>query len=518
MERQYVLAIDQGTTGTTVMVLDVQLPNRLQILGRSTVDFPQHFPKAGWVEHDLLEIRLSLERAIEQSLNIAQARKPDFSPQKLAAIGITNQRETICVFEPGTMKPLRPAMVWQCRRSTDLCHSLRKEGVEPMLRQKTGLLLDPYFSATKMRWLAEYEPDLMEAARTGRARFGTMDTYLLGLLTSGESYATEPSNASRTMLFNLATHDWDDDLLRLFKIPNRECLPTIRDSAAPFGKTKGFATLPDGIPITGMLGDQQAALYGQACFSPGQSKCTYGTGAFLLVNAGPKIPKPGNGVIATVAWTIQGKTTYALEGSVFVAGASLQFARDQLHLLQNVAESERLAFGKDAAPDIYFVPALTGLGAPHWIPEARGALLGLTRGTDQGQIIRAFLEGICLQVVDLIEVINDSLKADQSKSAVTELRVDGGASANNLLCQIQADLANLSVNRPHLIETTGFGAGLIACAGLDLTNRMTDLHSLRQIDKEFQPNRDAASEQKRTKILQGWRRAIAAVKAFAEPH
>lgn len=506
----FVLAIDQGTTGTTVLVLSVSLPGQVQILGRATVDFPQHFPRSGWVEHDLNEIRQALDKAIEQACQVAAARRKDFAKDRIATIGLTNQRETLCVFDRRTLQPLRPAIVWQCRRSADVCAQLRAQGLENIVRRKTGLLLDPYFTATKIRWLAENEPDTVAKAARGDAVFGTVDTYILALLTGGRSFCTEPSNASRTMLFNLQTRDWDDELLRAFRVPGRDCLPEIRDSASVFGTTLGFQALPDGIPITGILGDQQAALYGQACFNVGQSKCTYGTGAFLLVNTGATVPEPAPGVLATVAWQIAGKPTYALEGAVFVAGASMHFARDQLNLLENVAESERIARGKKAAPEVYFVPALTGLGAPHWLPEARGALLGLTRGTDKGQIIRAFLEGICLQVVDLVKVINESAVAP-----VNVLRIDGGASANDLLCQIQADLLNVPVERPQIIETTAFGAGLIACLGAGIQSTMDELVNLRSVDRLFVPESSSQAEAARNSILAGWRRAVNAVKAFA---
>ncbi len=510
MGQHYILAIDQGTTGTTAMVLNVNQPNQVQTLGRATIDFPQHYPQPGWVEHDLDEIRASLHKAIQQACQIASSRDTLFEAKKLAAIGLTNQRETLCVFDRKTLRPLRKAIVWQCRRSAGICAQLRREGYAELVNERTGLLLDPYFSASKIRWIKENEPELMAKVSKGEAVFGTMDTFMLALLTNGRTFATEPSNASRTMLFNLAAQTWDDELLKIFGVPSRSALAEILDSAAEFGKTEDFEGLPDGIPITGILGDQQAALYGQACFKVGQSKCTYGTGAFLLVNAGPTVPKPSAGVLSTVAWRVGGQTTYALEGSVFIAGAAMQFARDQLNILDNLAESERIARGKRAAPEVYFVPALTGLGAPYWFPEARGALLGLTRGTDKGQIVRAFLEGICLQVVDLVNVINLS-----TPTPVSVLKVDGGASANDLLCQIQADLLSISVERPTQIETTVFGAGLIACLGAGILSQMDDLTSLRKVEKVFEPDLSVSLAKHRTEVLQGWHRAITAVKAFA---
>lgn len=504
----YLLGIDQGTTGSTALIIKTQLDQGSEVIGRATVDFTQHFPKEAWVEHDAGEIWDSVASACRQAIAEAQRNDTRFEPKKLGAIGITNQRETIVPFNRQSGTPLARAIVWQCRRTADACATRRKRGLEATIRKKTGLVLDPYFSASKIEWLLANNPAVRTAADAGTLAFGTIDTYLLHRLTSGASYATEPSNASRTMLFNIQTGDWDDELLQEFHVPGRNCLPEIRDSAGIFGHTAGLDFLPDGIPISGILGDQQAALAGQACFAAGEAKCTYGTGAFLLLNTGNEIKQSTAGMLTTVAWSLGGQLTYALEGSAFIAGAAIQFLRDQMKFLNSSAESESFAKKATAAPTVYFVPALSGLGAPWWDANARGAFFGLTRGTTPAQLVRAALESIALQVNDLIEAM-----AKDHGQPVAALKVDGGAAANNLLMQLQAEYCGTVVDRPKNLETTAFGAAMFAALGVKYYENLDHLASSRIADRAFTPGTmDHVSIQH---ILAGWQRAIHATQVFA---
>lgn len=503
-----ILAIDQGTTGSTVLVVDVTEPSESVVLGRATVDFTQHYPNTGWVEHDLEEIWCSVVTASKRAIDQAESNRPGFTPRSVIALGITNQRETLCVFERGTGKPLARAIVWQCKRSAAIVDRLKGQGVETTVRRKTGLVLDPYFSGTKMTWLMENDPTLADQLRNGRAVMGTIDTYLIARLTGGQSFVTEASNASRTLCFDINHGAWDDELLEMLKIPGRDVLPEVRDSAGDFGRTKGLGFLPDGIPITGVLGDQQAALAGQACFAKGEAKCTYGTGAFLLANLGDKPLTSLAGMLTTVAWSLKNHRTYAFEGSAFIAGAAVQFLRDQMNMIGRASESEGLAEGDIAAPEVYFVPALAGLGAPYWDPKASGAFFGLTRGTRKGQIIRAALEGIAFQVADLTDAMAHDLGAPLSV-----LRVDGGAAANNLLMQAQADFAQVTVDRPLNLETTAFGAGLFAGLGVGVYSGLNDLRSVRKTERSFAPKE---SMQMVKAQRAGWQRAVRAVQVFAD--
>ncbi|MBQ48609.1 MAG: glycerol kinase, partial [Zetaproteobacteria bacterium] len=424
MANQYLLAIDQGTTGTTTLVIKLGDNVAPEVIGRKTVDFKQHYPQPGWVEHDLNEIWQSLESAAEGALN--QAAAAGVERQQITAIGITNQRETLCTFEKGSGKPLEKAIVWQCKRSMSICDRLKGEGVENIFREKTGLCLDPYFSGTKMTWLMENRPQVAEGIRSGTALWGTIDTWLLYRLSGAATYATEPSNASRTLAFDIRKNQFDPELAEILGLPHLDCLPEVRDSAGLFGQTKGLGFLPDGIPITGILGDQQAALAGQGCYQTGSAKCTYGTGAFMLLNTGSEMTLSSSGLLTTVAWSLKGSLTYALEGSSFIAGAAVQFMRDQLSLIETAEQTADLAKDVIGAPEVYFVPALAGLGAPIWNPRAKGAFFGLTRGTDQRQMVRAALEGIAFQVSDLLKAMCKDFNVDFS-----ELRVDGGAAAND---------------------------------------------------------------------------------------
>lgn len=502
-----ILAIDQGTTGTTALVIDFSSTRSPEIMGRATVDFPQHYPQPGWVEHDLDQIWASVEKAGKQAIAAAQAKRSNFVAKEIAALGITNQRETLCIYDRKTLKPLRKAIVWQCRRSTEICEQMKADGLEAEFKAKTGLLLDPYFSGTKLRWVIDHEPEIAKALANGSAIVGTIDTFLISRLTGGMTHCTEPSNASRTLLYNLQDGKWDDALLHPLKITNRNILPTVGPSAGDFGKTYGAGFLPDGIPITGVLGDQQAALAGQKCFSAGKAKCTYGTGAFLLINTGSKPVLSQHGLLTTVAWQIGSQMTYALEGSAFIAGAAMQFIRDNLGFIATAAESSTLAQDVQAAPDIYFVPALAGLGAPWWNPRARGAFLGLTRGTTKAQLVRATLESIALQVNDLLAT------AQRDYSGGLEiLRVDGGAAANDLLMQLQANFARVAVERPKNLETTAFGAALFAALGAGFFSSLDELSGIGEMDREFAP--DEAQKDLVAKQLSGWKRAVEAIQHF----
>lgn len=475
----YLLAIDQGTTGSTALVLDEHLATR----GRADCDFPQHFPAPGWVEHDPAAIWASVLQTIPHAL--AQA---GIEARQLAAIGLTNQRETTVLWDRASGEPVHRAIVWQDRRTAAACAALQVAGHGPRVRELTGLPIDPYFCATKLRWLLD-QPGLQARAERGSLQFGTIDTFLLHRLTGGKAHATEPGNASRTLLFDLHRLEWSDELCRLFRIP-RSLLPEVRPSAGLFGHTRGVPGLPDGIPITGIAGDQQAALFGQACHQPGMAKCTYGTGCFLLRHTGATPVASAHGLVTTVAWQLGGEVAYALEGSAFIAGAAIQWLCDGLGLFANPTELEQQAASVASSDGIVFVPALTGLGAPHWRPEARGMLHGLTRGTTRAHLARAALEGIALQNLDLL------LAMDQDAgSPLRELRVDGGAAANDLLLQFQADLLGLTIQRPQQLEATAFGAACLAGLGVGLLADASSVATAWQPERRFEPRMATADVQ-----------------------
>jgi len=487
---RYLLAIDQGTTGTTALLVD----ERLALRGKITVDFPQHFPQPGWVEHDGEEIWVSVCQAVSGVL--AATGVP---ASAIAGIGITNQRETVLPWQRSDGRPASRAIVWQCRRTADLCQQLRGAGLENEFRQRTGLLLDPYFSGTKMRWLLDHTPGLRPRAEAGDIAFGTIDSFLTWRLSGGHAHVTDVSNASRTLLMNLATCAWDGALLGHLDIPPAT-LPQIRPSSAIYGRTHGLNFLPDGIPIAGIAGDQQAALFGQACFAAGEGKCTYGTGAFLLVNTGTEPVPSNNGLLTTVAWQVQGETTYALEGSAFVAGAAVQWLRDGLGLIKKAADIEQLAASVDDSGGVVFVPALTGLGAPHWNSAARGLVSGITRGTTAAHLARAALEGITLQIVDLVHAMDE----DRGKPLAL-FKVDGGAAANNLLLQLQADLLDVPVVRPRTIETTALGAAMLAGLAVDVWSDLEQLQDCWQEERRFTPQMTRA---KRQELIGNWQKAV----------
>ncbi|GAB5414534.1 MAG: glycerol kinase GlpK [Congregibacter sp.] len=488
---EFVLAIDQGTTGSTVALVDAQG----QLCASVNVEFEQHFPQPGWVEHEPDAIWHSIEKALAKLL-----RKNLCKPTQIAAIGITNQRETSVAWDRRSGESLHNAVVWQCRRTAEFTDSLRAAGHEKAVKRRSGLVLDPYFSASKYRWLLKNVPAVKRAQKAGALLLGTVDSYLLWRLSGGRVHATDVSNAARTSLMNLRTLSWDADLLKLFEVP-RDALPVIGPSSGVLGQTSGVRGLPDGIPISGMAGDQQAALFGQACFTPGDAKCTYGTGSFIVMNTGAERVASESGLLTTVAWQLEGgKTVYALEGGAFVCGAAVQWLRDGLQMIRRAPDIEALAAKVENHGGVEFVPALTGLGAPHWAPEARGLISGITRGTTRGHIARATLDAMALQNVDILK----AMETDLGKR-MKPLRVDGGAAANNLLLQIQADVLGRKIVRPRVIETTVAGASYLAGLGVGLWRNTGELKQLWQPDREF---RVAMSAAKRRTRLASWHAAI----------
>jgi len=489
-KRRYLLAIDQGTTGTHVLVVD----DRLEVVGEAYREFTQHFPRPGWVEHDLREIWKTVERCCKKGLADA-----DIRPDMVTAIGITNQRETTAVWHRETGAPLARAIVWQDRRTADMCAELKAKGEEARVRDATGLVLDPYFSATKLRWLLDNVEGLRTLAETGSLCFGTIDSWLVFRLTGGARHVTDASNASRTLLYDLRGHGWSEDMIELFGIPP-QVLPEVRSCAELYGTTKGMDALPDGILVSGMAGDQQAALFGQACFRPGESKCTYGTGSFLLMNTGPQPVPSKTGLLTTVAWQLGDEVTYALEGSSFVAGAAVQWLRDGLQAIKKSAQVEKLARSVDDSGEVVFVPALAGLGAPHWRPEARGLLMGLDRSTNLGHVARAVLEGIALQTYELAQAM--TLDSGQP---IPVLKVDGGASANDLLMQYQADILGTPVVRPRNLQTTAAGAAFLAGIGAGVWRDPEEIRSSWRAGKTFKPRMEDTARQH---ALAKWKRAV----------
>ena len=484
--KDLILSIDQGTTGTTVLVID----HSLNILSKKNNEFPQHYPQPGWVEHNPHEIWEVTTRTIQEALTQAQ-----IDPKRIAAIGITNQRETTILWERATSEPIQKAIVWQDRRTAPICDKLKKAGKERLFRSRTGLVLDPYFSGTKIKWLLDNVPNARKRAKEGRLAFGTIDTYLVWKLTGGASHVTDVSNASRTLLMNLKTLAWDEELLRILEIPS-SILPTIRPNVFEFGKTKSVPGLPDGIPIAGMAGDQQAALFGQACFLPGEAKCTYGTGSFLLMNVGEKPVLSTRGLLTSVAWQINSTVTYALEGSSFIAGAAVQWLRDGLRMIRSSSEIEELALSVTDNGGVHFVPALAGLGAPHWRPGARGVIHGLTRGTTRGHIARATLEGIAFQQMEILELMQK-----EGRKKCTQLRVDGGACVNNLLMQFQADILGIRIVRPQMVETTGLGAAFLAGLGVGLWKDQEEIRKSWKQERAFFP---VLTKKKRDLLRKKW--------------
>src|SRR3954462_8251772 len=486
-----VLASDQGTTGSAALPPD----SRLAVKGKANLEFRQIFPRPGWVEHDFDDIWTATLKAIAGAMREASAK-----PADIQAIGITNQRETTLLWDRRSGKPMHHAIVWQDRRTAGLCDELKSLGKEPWIREKTGLVLDAYFSGTKLRWLLENVKGARARAENGDLCFGTIDSALLFKLTGAADHATDGTNASRTLLMDLEKRAWDDELLALFGVP-RAVLPEIRPTAGVFGTTKGVRGLPDGIPIAGIAGDQQAAMVGQTCFNEGDAKCTYGTGAFLLMNAGPRKVTSAHGLIGTVAWQIGDEVAYALEGSAFIAGAVVQWLRDGLGLFKKSADVEALAASVPDSGGVTFVPALAGLGAPHWRQEARGLICGLDRGVTKAHLARAALEGVAFEIYDLAQAM-----AQDIGKPVPMFRVDGGASANDLLMQFQADVIQTPIERAHMIETTALGAALLAGLGTGMWPGLKELRSTWRPGKEFKPK---MKPEVREAHLARWRSAVA---------
>ena len=483
---RYILALDQGTTSSRSVLFD----HDGKALATAQREFKQYFPRSGWVEHDAREIWASQADTIEAVL--AQAH---VLPTDIAAIGLTNQRETTVLWDRKSGEPLAHAIVWQDRRTTDLCERLKAQGCEPEITRRTGLLLDPYFSGTKLAWLLEQVPGARTRAERGELAFGTIDSWLIWQLTGGTAHVTDASNASRTLLFNLHTGEWDPVLLEMLGVP-RACLPEV---VASSGGTLLARIAGSDIPLTGIAGDQQAALFGQCCFTPGMAKNTYGTGCFLLMNTGEQALRSHHRLLTTVAWR-RDKMLYALEGSVFVAGAVVQWLRDGLGFIERAADIEPLAASVPDSADVYFVPAFTGLGSPHWDPKARGTLVGLSRGTSRAHIARAALEAIAFQSAELLIAMQKD-----AGEPLRELRVDGGASANNLLMQFQADVLGVVVVRPKVLETTALGAAYLAGLAVGFWTSLEDLTRHGQVDRHFEPkmSRDEAAAR-----LARWSKAV----------
>ena len=490
---QYIMALDAGTTSNRCILFDQE--GRVRAAAQK--EFPQIFPKPGWVEHDAREIW-----ATQLGVAVEAMGKIGATAADIAAIGITNQRETTVVWDRATGEPMYNAIVWQCRRTSAYCDELKARGYAEAIRRKTGLVVDAYFSGPKIRWILDNVPGARRRAEAGELLFGTVETWLIWLLTGGRVHVTDYSNASRTMLFNINTLDWDEELLDLMDIP-RSMLPTPVPSSQVYGETDpGF--FGRSIPIAGAAGDQQAALFGQACFTPGQAKNTYGTGCFLLMNTGDKPVFSSSGLVTTVAWGLGNRVSYALEGSIFVAGAAIQWLRDEMRLIDSAADSEYHAGKVADTAGCYVVPAFTGLGAPYWDQYARGAIVGLTRGVNKNHIIRATLESIAYQVSDVLE----AMRAD-SGIALTSLKVDGGASSNNVLMQLQADILQVTVHRPVCVETTALGAAYLAGLAVGYWSSQEEIARNWAVDRTFLP---AITTQERDKKLQGWKRAV--IRAF----
>ncbi len=494
----YLLALDQGTTSSRAILFDTEG----SIVKMAQKEFGQHFPQPGWVEHDAEEIWVTQRQVAVEVLASAGIETSD-----VAAIGITNQRETTIVWDRRTGQPVYPAIVWQDRRTAGSCGQLKESGLEKTFRKKTGLLLDPYFSGTKVKWILDHVDGARQKAENGELAFGTVDSWLVWNLTRGKVHVTDATNASRTLMFNIHSGDWDDELLEILSVP-RSLLPSVKSSSEEVGKVSGVESMAE-IPIAGMAGDQQAALFGQTCFKPGMAKNTYGTGCFLLMNTGESPVVSENNLLTTVAWKIGNRTEYALEGSIFIGGAVVQWLRDGLGLIKDASEIEALASSVSDTGGVYFVPAFSGLGAPHWDPYARGTIVGITRGTTSAHLARAALEAIAFQSNDVLQAMRRDAGID-----LGETRVDGGASQNNLLMQFQADLLRVPIIRPKVTETTALGAAYLAGMGVGIWAGTNEIESHWQVDKIFQPQ---ANEAQMKELESGWQRALERSKGWASP-
>ena len=497
MSEKYIMALDQGTTSSRAIIFD----HKGKIVRAAQNEFTQYYPKAGWVEHDPMEIWGTQSGVAREVLESAGIR-----PNEIAAIGITNQRETTVVWDKNTGKPIYNAIVWQCRRTADICDGLKKEGLTETIRAKTGLVVDAYFSATKIKWILDNVPEAKQKAKRGELLFGTIDTWLIYNLTKGSVHVTDYSNASRTMLFNIHTLTWDEELLEILDIPS-SMLPQVKSSSFVYGNTDP-SILGTAIPIAGCAGDQQAALFGQCCFADGDVKNTYGTGCFMLQNTGSKAIDSHNGLLTTIAWKIGEEINYALEGSIFIGGAAVKWLRDELRMIKTAADTEKYALAVEDTGGVYFVPAFVGLGAPYWDMYARGTMVGLTRGSNKEHFIRAVLEAIAYQSLDVVRAMEDD-----SKLTLTTLKVDGGAAANNFLMQFQADILDAPVIRPKVVETTALGACYLAGLATGYWQSKEEIKANWGLDQEFKPKLVKA---KRDKLLWGWHKAVDRSRQWAE--
>ncbi|MGE9921341.1 glycerol kinase GlpK [Limosilactobacillus reuteri] len=497
-EQQYIMAIDQGTTSSRAIIFDHD-GNKVAI---SQQEFPQYFPQPGWVEHDPLEIWDSVQSVISNVMIKSQIK-----PYKIAAIGITNQRETTVIWDRHTGKPIYNAIVWQSKQTSDIAERLIKDGYKDMIHKKTGLVIDSYFAATKIKWILDHVPGAREKAAKGDLMFGTIDTWLLWKLSGRRVHATDVTNASRTMLFNIHTLEWDQDILDLLEIP-QSLLPEVKPSSAIYGYTGDYHFYGVQIPIAGIAGDQQAALFGQAAYDKGSIKNTYGTGAFIVMNTGLKPTLSDNGLLTTIAYGLDGQIHYALEGSIFVAGSAVQWLRDGLKMFNKASESEQMAVDAKTTGGVYVVPAFTGLGAPYWDQEVRGAMFGLTRGTERGHIIRATLEAIAYQTKDVVDTM-----VKDTQLPLTALTVNGGASRNNFMMQFQADILQTPIKRAAMEETTALGAAFLAGLAVDFWEDQDELRKLSRIGDQFDPQMDP---QEAADLYRGWQRAIAAAQFYGK--
>ena len=498
MRASYVLAIDQGTTSSRAILFD----REGRSVGTGQKELPQHFPEDGWVEHDPEDIWQDVLAVCRQAMAAAGV-----AAGEIAAIGITNQRETTVLWERGTGSAVHRAIVWQDRRTADTCRRLVAAGLEAHVRARTGLVVDAYFSGTKLAWLLDNVQGARRAAENGALAFGTIDSFLLWRLTGGRVHATDATNASRTMLFDIVGQCWDARMLEALRIP-AAVLPEVRDCSGEFGTTDP-GLFGAAIPILGVAGDQQAATVGQACFAPGMSKSTYGTGCFMLVNTGDRCVESANRLLTTVAYRLGGRTTYALEGSIFVAGAAMQWLRDGLRVIASAAESETLARDLPSTEGVYLVPAFTGLGAPHWDPDARGAILGLTRDSGIAHIVRAALEAVAYQTADLADAFVADMRGGAAEAGLGTLRVDGGMVVNDWLCQFLADMLDRPVERPAVVETTALGAAYLAGLAAGVFGSLDEIAHAWRLERRFEPRLPPAE---RARLLDGWRRAVARVR------
>lgn len=493
---KYIMSIDQGTTSSRAILFDKEG----DIKGVAQREFKQYFPKSGWVEHDANEIWTSVLAVMTEVLN-----ENEINADQIEGIGITNQRETTVIWDKNTGRPIYHAIVWQSRQTQSICHELKEQGHEETFRNKTGLLLDPYFAGTKVKWILDNVDGAREKAENGDLLFGTIDTWLVWKLSGGEAHITDYSNASRTLMYNIYDLQWDDELLDLLNVP-KQLLPEVKESSEIYAHTKDYHFFGQEVPISGIAGDQQAALFGQACFERGDVKNTYGTGGFMLMNTGEEPVKSESGLLTTIAYGLDGKVNYALEGSIFVSGSAIQWLRDGLRIINSAPQTENYATRVDSTDNVYFVPAFVGLGTPYWDSEARGAIFGLSRGTEKEHFIRATLESLCYQTRDVMEAMSKD-----SKIEVNNLRVDGGAVKNNFIMQFQADIVNTAVERPEIQETTALGAAYLAGLAVGFWDSKDEIANRWQLETEFTPQ---MSEEDRTKLYKGWKKAVEATQVF----